>query len=101
MHVRAQVDPWNRAQVDQWTRLQMVAASSLKDASPEARLRLLKALYSLPEPVQEMPDFDALERTVLECHWAEPSARAQLQLFFEDFISRNRIGEPGSSRSDS
>jgi hypothetical protein len=91
MHVRVQPDPWSC--------LQIAAARSL--AGTGDRVRLLKALYSLPEPVQEMPDFDALERTVLEWHWADPSARAQLQLFFDDFISRNRIGEPGSLRSDS
>ena len=85
MHTRVHPDPWDC--------LQVVAVSSFKDARADAQLRLLKALYTLPEPLQERPDFDALECRVLECNWAEPAAREQLQSFVKEFISRNRLSK--------
>jgi hypothetical protein len=82
MHLRVQRDPWSCLQI---------AVSSLKQASQDGRLSFLKTLYSLPEALQERPDFDALELTVLECNWTEPAARERLQSFVNDFISRNRL----------
>ena len=76
MHVRVQPDPWSC--------LQIAAARSL--AGTGDRVRLLKALYTLPEALQEKPDFDALERVILECNWTDPAARQQLQSFVDDFI---------------
>jgi hypothetical protein len=43
--------------------------------------------------LQERPDFDALERIILECNWADPAALKQLQSFVDDFISRNRLSK--------
>ena len=84
MHTRVHPDPWSRLQI---------AASSLNQKTgQEAQRRLLKALYGLPEALQERPDFDALERIILECNWADPAALKQLQSFVDDFISRNRLG---------
>jgi len=82
-----------RTPSDHWDYLQTVAASSLNEARPDAQLRLLKALYALPEPVQERPDFDSLERVILDCNWSVPEAREELQCFVNDFISRNRLSK--------
>jgi hypothetical protein len=85
MHTRVQSDPWDC--------LQIAAARALKDNAKDSQVRLLKALYALPQPFQERPDFDALERAVLECVWSEPEALEQLQSFIDDFISRNRLSK--------
>ena len=84
MHTRVQPDPWTSLEI---------AATSLKQPGQDALRRLLKALYGLPEALQERPDFDALERIILECNWADPAALKQLQSFVDDFISRNRLSK--------
>ena len=84
MHTRVHPDPWSRLQI---------AASSLNQTGQDAQRKLLKALYGLPEALQERPDFDALERIILECNWADPAALKQLQSFVDDFISPNRLSK--------
>jgi hypothetical protein len=84
MHTRVQPDPWTRLEI---------AATSLKQPGQDAHRRLLEALYAFPDALQERPDFDALERIILECNWADPAALKQLQSFVDDFISRNRLSK--------
>ena len=84
MHTRVRPDPWTRLEI---------AATSLKHPGQGAHRKLLKALYGLPEALQERPDFDAVERIILECNWADPAALKQLQSFVDDFISRNRVSK--------
>jgi hypothetical protein len=56
---------------DPWAARLQFAACLLKQPSQNIP-QLLRALYALREPLQEGPDFDALERVFLECNWLEP-----------------------------
>jgi hypothetical protein len=77
-----------RAQPDPWTRLE-IAATSLKQPEQDTKRRLFKALYALPDALQEGPDFDALERTVLSDLVAREAA---LALVYRALLLESHLG---------